>query len=180
MKTASIARLTSPLGDLLAAVSTAGELLRLDFHDGRGRPSDEGELAQVLESEGWSVRGDSAVFGQVETELGRYFSGDSDAFAALSIAPSGTAFQLEVWSALRRIPWGQTTSYGELAHSIGRPTAARAIGMANGANVIALAIPCHRVIGKDGALTGYAGGIDRKRSLLSVEGVRAAESDSRE
>ncbi len=170
MKTASIARLTSPLGDLHVAVNAAGELLRLEFHAESHGPSNDWELTQVLGREGWSVREDIAALGQVEGALGRYFEGDSRALDSLSVAPHGTPFQLKVWSALREIPWGQTRSYGELAESIGRPTAARAIGMANGANVIAIVIPCHRVIGKDGTLTGYAGGIDRKRRLLELEG----------
>jgi methylated-DNA-[protein]-cysteine S-methyltransferase len=98
-----------------------------------------------------------------------YFDGDLDAIADLPTATNGTAFQRAVWSALRRIPAGRTVSYGMLATQIGRPKAIRAVGLANGANPIAIVVPCHRVIGADTSLTGYGGGLHRKRWLLAHE-----------
>ena len=105
--------------------------------------------------------------------LASYFAGEKDAFDALVLAAEGTEFQRRVWQALREIPYGHTESYGELAARIGRPGAARAVGAANHDNPIAIAVPCHRVIGASGALTGYAGGLDRKRWLLGHEGAIA-------
>jgi methylated-DNA-[protein]-cysteine S-methyltransferase len=98
-----------------------------------------------------------------------YFAGELDAIAALPTVTNGTPFQSAVWSALRRIPAGRTVSYGALAAEIGRPKAVRAVGLANGANRIAIVVPCHRVIGADASLTGYGGGLDRKRWLLAHE-----------
>ena len=98
-----------------------------------------------------------------------YFDGDLDAIADLPTQTSGTAFQRTVWSALRRIPVGRTMSYGALAASIGQPRAVRAVGLANGANPIAIIVPCHRVIGANASLTGYGGGLHRKRWLLAHE-----------
>jgi methylated-DNA-[protein]-cysteine S-methyltransferase len=105
--------------------------------------------------------------------LDAYFGGRLDALEALAVRTGGTAFQRRVWAALRRIPAGTTTSYGALARRIGRPTAWRAVGLANGANPIALVVPCHRVIGASGALTGFGGGIERKRWLLAHEAQHA-------
>ena len=107
----------------------------------------------------------------VGTRLARYFDGRLDAIDDLPVDPGGTPFQRRVWSALRRLPCGATRSYGALAAGLGKPAASRAVGLANGANPIAIVIPCHRVIGSDGALTGYAGGIARKRWLLEHEGA---------
>lgn len=100
-----------------------------------------------------------------------YFAGNLSALGPLRTRTGGTAFQREVWAALRAIPVGATTSYGRLAATIGRPKAVRAVGLANGSNPIALVVPCHRVIGADASLTGYGGGIERKRWLLEHEGV---------
>jgi methylated-DNA-[protein]-cysteine S-methyltransferase len=102
--------------------------------------------------------------------LEAYFEGDLDAVTGLPTATDGTEFQRAVWDALRRIPVGHTISYGALAVSIGRPTATRAVGLANGANPIAIVVPCHRVIGANASLIGYGGGLDRKRWLLAHEG----------
>ena len=104
--------------------------------------------------------------------LAAYFDGDMDAIAGLPTATNGTDFQRIVWDALRRIPVGHTISYGTLATQIGRPTAPRAVGLANGANPIAIVVPCHRVIGANAALTGYGGGIERKRWLLAHENAQ--------
>lgn len=103
--------------------------------------------------------------------LEAYFAGDLHATEGLSVAGAGTAFQRDVWAALRSIPVGETLSYGALAAKIGRPKAVRAVGLANGANPIAIVVPCHRVIGADCSLTGFGGGLDRKRWLLSHEGA---------
>lgn len=109
-----------------------------------------------------------AIAAALSAWLDRYFSGARPAID-LPLAPRGTSFQREVWRALQRIPYGETASYGEIAARVGRPSAMRAVGAANGRNPIAILIPCHRVIGADGTLTGYAGGLDRKRALLALE-----------
>lgn len=114
-------------------------------------------------------RGSSALLDAAARQLAAYLAGDREAFD-LPLAPAGTAFQLRVWEALRAIPYGATCSYGALADAIGRgPAASRAVGMANGKNPLAIVVPCHRVIGASGALTGYAGGLDAKRWLLAHE-----------
>jgi methylated-DNA-[protein]-cysteine S-methyltransferase len=110
----------------------------------------------------------------VSRALAAYFDGDLEAVSDLPIATNGSDFQRMVWDALRRIPAGHSISYGTLAARIGRPTAARAVGLANGANPIAIVVPCHRVIGADASLTGYGGGLDRKRWLLAHESASAA------
>ena len=101
-------------------------------------------------------------------QLAAYFAGDRREFD-LPLRPAGTAFQHAVWDALRHIPYGETIGYGELAQRLGRPRAARAVGLANGTNPIAIVVPCHRVIGASGKLTGYGGGLERKRTLLELE-----------
>ncbi|MET7297640.1 methylated-DNA--[protein]-cysteine S-methyltransferase [Embleya sp. NPDC005575] len=115
---------------------------------------------------------DPGAFTQAKAQLSAYFAGELREFD-LPLAPAGTAFQLKVWSALTTIPFGHTMSYGALAtRFLGQPTASRAVGLANGRNPISIIIPCHRVIGADGALTGYAGGLPRKQRLLALESVR--------
>jgi O-6-methylguanine DNA methyltransferase len=104
-------------------------------------------------------------------ELRRYFAGERVQFSC-PLDLRGTAFQLAVWQELRHIPYGETRSYGEIAQAIGRPTASRAVGAANGANPVAIIVPCHRVIGSNGALTGYGGGLSTKAWLLSLEGIK--------
>jgi len=104
--------------------------------------------------------------------LQRYFEGNLAVLDSIPVELNGTPFQKTVWTALRRIPCGSTISYAELARRIGEPRAVRAVGTANGANPVAVIVPCHRVIGADGSLTGYGGGLDRKRWLLAHEGVR--------
>ena len=106
--------------------------------------------------------------GAVREQLAAYFAGALTAFD-LPLAARGTAFQHRVWAALRDIPYGATATYGELAAAIGRPTAPRAVGLANGRNPVSIVVPCHRVIGANGALTGYGGGLERKRHLLALE-----------
>jgi methylated-DNA-[protein]-cysteine S-methyltransferase len=105
-------------------------------------------------------------------ELIAYFNGSRTDFTSLTLDPQGTPFQLRVWQELRRIPWGQAISYGELARRVGNPKASRAVGQANAVNPIPLIIPCHRVIAADGSLGGYSSGPDRKRLLLQHEGAR--------
>jgi methylated-DNA-[protein]-cysteine S-methyltransferase len=113
---------------------------------------------------------DNALFATLGTQLERYWHKDLVEFD-IPLQPRGTLFQTRVWTALRDIPYGSTISYGELARRIGQPTAVRAVGRANGANPICIIVPCHRVIGGDGSLSGYAGGVDRKRTLLALEGA---------
>jgi methylated-DNA-[protein]-cysteine S-methyltransferase len=107
----------------------------------------------------------------VRDGLSRYFAGEVTTIEVIPVATAGTAFQRDVWAALRKIPPGATLSYGALARAIGRPRSVRAVGLANGANPIGIIVPCHRVIGADGSLTGYGGGIERKRWLLAHEGA---------
>lgn len=107
----------------------------------------------------------------IVASLTRYFAGDATALDGIPVDPEGTEFQLRVWKALRKIPSGRTMSYAELARRIGSPKAVRAVALCNARNPIALVVPCHRVIGSDGSLTGYGGGLDRKRWLLEHEGA---------
>ena len=109
----------------------------------------------------------SALLDAAESQLREYFARTFD----LPLDPRGTAFELRVWAALRTIPYGETRSYGAIAAAIGSPQAARAVGMANHRNPLPILIPCHRVIGADGSLTGYAGGLETKRRLLALEGI---------
>jgi methylated-DNA-[protein]-cysteine S-methyltransferase len=111
------------------------------------------------------------AFGEVAAQLEAYFDSQLKEFT-VPLAPAGTAFQLAVWAELTKIPYGSTTSYGEIARALGKsPVASRAVGSANGANPIAVIVPCHRVIGSDGSLTGYGGGLRRKELLLKLEGA---------
>ena len=120
--------------------------------------------------EGWVRSDDDAPVPEARRQLTAYFEGSLREFD-LPLAPNGTAFQSRVWEELLRIPYGQTLSYGQLASRIGKPGAARAVGLANGRNPIAVIVPCHRVIGADGSATGYGGGLERKAVLLGIEGV---------
>lgn len=131
--------------------------------------SPEGWLRRVAPSARVEARADSSP---ARRAVEAYLAGALDALAALEVELWGTAFQVEVWRALREVPAGATTTYGRLAAALGRPKAVRAVGAANGANPVALVCPCHRVIGEGGELTGYAGGLDRKRWLLEHEGAR--------
>jgi methylated-DNA-[protein]-cysteine S-methyltransferase len=128
-------------------------------------PAKDGSSRQVPAD--W-VREDTGVLADAAAQLREYFAGRLTGFD-LPLAPAGTEWQRRVWTALTTIPYGETASYGELAQELGRPTASRAVGMANGRNPISIIVPCHRVIGADGTLTGYAGGLERKRFLLSLE-----------
>ena len=150
--------LESPIGPLLLASSERG-LCAIHFAM-RGKPAKP--------ARGW--REDPAPLRAAARQLERYFAGALREFD-LPLAPAGTPFQLEVWEALRRIPYGKTISYGELARRLGRPAASRAVGAANGSNPLPIVVPCHRVIGADGSLTGFGGGIAIKRALLELEGA---------
>jgi methylated-DNA-[protein]-cysteine S-methyltransferase len=146
--------------------SPIGELLLLG--DGRalhGLYMQEGRKPIVL-SPSWQPA--PAAFDDVSEQLNEYFAGRRTGFD-VPLVMQGAPFQRRVWQALRDIPYGETISYGELARRIDRPSAARAVGMANGRNPIAVIVPCHRVIGANGTLTGYGGGIERKRLLLDIE-----------
>lgn len=162
-----MARLDSPVG-VLGVFARDGVLVALDFDDGdnaRKTMARRFPEAEVMK----------AARAGFLAPLRRYFDGDLHAIDAIAADPGGTAFQSRVWKALRRIPAGRTLSYGELARRLGEPKAMRAVGLANGQNPIAIVIPCHRVIGADGSLTGYGGGLERKRWLLRHEGGLAAE-----
>jgi O-6-methylguanine DNA methyltransferase len=111
---------------------------------------------------------DLPVFALTSAQLDAYFAGERTTFD-LDLSMKGTPFQQRVWQALRDIPYGETVSYGELADILGRPTASRAVGLANGKNPVGIIVPCHRVVGADGSMTGYGGGVDRKRWLLAHE-----------
>lgn len=113
-------------------------------------------------------RDDAVPFKRARHQLEAYFRGELTRFE-LPLAPEGTPFQRKVWEELRRIPYGTTVSYGEVARRLGRPSACRAVGLANGRNPLPIVVPCHRVIGADGSLTGYGGGLPRKRALLELE-----------
>lgn len=148
----------SPIGPLMLVGSETG-LYAIHFTRDGVRPMPEA---------GWQH--DPAALAQAVQQLTEYFAGERRAFS-LALAPQGTPFQREVWAALQTIPYGQTTSYGVLAGQLGRPSAARAVGAANGQNPLPIVIPCHRVVGSNGALTGYAGGLAIKRALLKLEGA---------
>jgi methylated-DNA-[protein]-cysteine S-methyltransferase len=154
-------RAGSPIGELL--LTGDGQALHgLHMLEGR-RP--------IVPDPAW--RRDDGAFRDVRRQLAEYFGGERERFE-LPLALAGTPFQSEVWKALREIPYGETISYGELARRIDRPRAVRAVGLANGRNPIAVIVPCHRVIGADGTLTGFGGGIERKRLLLDLEAGQPA------
>jgi methylated-DNA-[protein]-cysteine S-methyltransferase len=154
MHSHTIAPIRTPLGRMLAVVDREGALVALDF-DAR--------------TSAWrDLRPDERRARRVIEALTRYFAGELREFS-LALAPAGTPFQQRVWAELARVPYGTTISYGELARRLGDERAVRAVGGANGANPIAIVVPCHRVIGSDGTLTGYAGGLERKRALLELE-----------
>jgi methylated-DNA-[protein]-cysteine S-methyltransferase len=163
-------RLATPVGTALLVTDEDGVLRAFNWTDYEpamlawiGRHYPKAEL----------VEGRSPA--SVREPFEAYFRGDVQALEAVPWKASGTPFQLKVWEALCTIPVGETLSYAGLAARIGRPTAVRAVGHANGANPVAVIVPCHRVIGTDGSLTGYGGGLPRKRWLLDLEGVRSKD-----
>ena len=168
-------RCDTPTGRMLVVNDERGRLRALDWEDHEPRlqrllrryyPGTTIQLQQTIR--------ESAATGALKA----YFDGKLAALASLQTATNGTDFQRQVWGALRLIPVGHTLSYGALAASIGRPAAVRAVGLANGANPIAIVVPCHRVIGANASLTGYGGGIERKRWLLLHEGASAVSLGS--
>ena len=152
----------SPIGKLLLAGDEQG-LQRLGFPQGKG---------QVATESDWAENDD--FFTGVKRQLKAYFDGELRQFS-LRLAPHGTEFQMTVLDALQRIPFGETRSYGELARDIGKPNASRAVGAANGRNPLPIVIPCHRVIGSNGSLTGFGGGLEIKQFLLNLENTGKAE-----
>lgn len=157
--------LDSPLGPMLALLNEQGALLRLDFLI-------EDQLPEQWHGYAW--RRDSAAVAPVARQLDEYFAGRRRVFD-LSLAPRGTPYQHEVWHHLRQVPYGVTLTYAELGmRLLTHKTSARAIGRANALNPISIIVPCHRIIGADGSLTGYAGGLQRKLALLELEGVQTA------
>ncbi len=156
MENRTYAYYDSPVGRLLAVKNAKG-LTRVDFQKRNGR--------RPTRSQG---KHDKRGLVEVFEQLDAYFDGTLRKFD-LSLVPEGTPFQLKVWKALRDIPYGDTLSYGELARRIGNPRAARAVGAANRRNPLPIIVPCHRVIGSNGKLTGYAGGLSIKEALLGIE-----------
>jgi len=159
-------RFDTPTGRMLLVSDEQGLVHALDWEDHHERT--ERLLARYYRHVRLALR-EAVRESAAKRALLAYFSGRLDAIERLRVATSGSDFQNQVWSALRQIPSGQTLSYGALAKKIGRPAAVRAVGLANGSNPIAIVVPCHRVIGANASLTGYAGGIERKRWLLSHE-----------
>lgn len=155
---------SSPLGDL-TLVAEEGALVRLMMESQRHTPpsADLGER-------------DDRGFAPVREQLGEYFAGERTTFD-VPLAPHGDPFKQRVWALLREIPYGQTRTYGELARALGDVNLSQAVGSANARNPIGIIVPCHRVIGSDGSLVGYAGGLDRKRFLLALEEPEAARAD---
>jgi methylated-DNA-[protein]-cysteine S-methyltransferase len=152
------ARTDSPIGTLLLVGRDGGLAgLYVDEHE-KAPPVDRGWIH------------DEQSLAEARRQLDEYFAGDRRTFD-LELRPVGTPFQLAVWRALEEIPWGSTCSYGDIARRVGRPTAFRAVGLANGRNPLSVVVPCHRVIGSSGAMTGYGWGLERKRWLLRHEGL---------
>ena len=160
----------SPIGELRLIWDADGRVRALDFGDYEPRMH---RLLGAHYRDGYELL-DATPPAALTDPIDAYFAGKLEALDAIDVASGGSAFQREVWTALRRIPAGTTTTYGALAKALGHPSASRAVGAANGANPIALIVPCHRVIGANGTLTGYGGGLDRKRWLLAHEGVQLA------
>jgi methylated-DNA-[protein]-cysteine S-methyltransferase len=168
-------RVATPIGELRLLVDEAGRLRALDWADQEARLRRRLRLHHGADG---FVLVDERDPAGASAALSAYFDGDLEALAGLRVETGGTPFQRAVWAALREIPCGTTVSYGTLAQRIGRPSAVRAVGLANGANPVGIVVPCHRVIGGDGRLTGYAGGLERKRWLLAHEArARVAGGD---
>jgi methylated-DNA-[protein]-cysteine S-methyltransferase len=160
-------RLLTPIGTALLVTDEAGVLRAFDFEDFEGR------MARLLRRHYGAANLEAGAAPQVVKDLvSCYFDGDLHALDEVRWATAGTPFQRSVWAALTTIPAGETLSYGGLAERIGKPKAIRAAGLANGANPVAIIVPCHRVFGADGSLTGYGGGLPRKQWLLEHEGAQ--------
>lgn len=161
-----LSRIETPIGGFIVVADERAQISVAGFVRGQARI--ERALERCAADPAITLVEDADPFG-LAAAISRYFAGEVNAIDALPVALAGTPFQRAVWAALREIPCGQTWSYARLARHVGRPRAVRAVGAANGANPVGLVVPCHRVIGKDGSLTGYGGGIDRKRWLLAHE-----------
>jgi AraC family transcriptional regulator of adaptative response/methylated-DNA-[protein]-cysteine methyltransferase len=167
-----VTRIVTPLGPVIAGVSN-GRVVVLEYADRRALPTQFDRLTKALDCV--FVPGDDPLMTQLADELDEYFAGSRTQFD-VPLETAGTPFQETVWAALREIPAGTVRSYLDVAKAIGRPTATRAVARANGDNRLAIVIPCHRVIGADGSLTGYGGGLWRKKRLLEVEGLTAGSN----
>jgi len=163
-----IDRTDMPIGDGVI-VSDSDGAIRLFYWDD---PTHRWKRALLGRYGEVTLKEKKGAFGHAKA-LGNYFDGNVAVLDTMPVAFAGSSFQLKVWNALRKIPGGTTTSYGALAKKIGKPDAVRAVGLANGQNPVALIVPCHRVIGSDGSLTGYGGGLPRKRWLLEHEARHA-------
>jgi methylated-DNA-[protein]-cysteine S-methyltransferase len=161
-----IDRVETPIGELLLVADDAGNLRAADWADYESR------MLRLLRlhygKDGFHLEPAHNPHGFRDT-ISRYFAGDIGAIDKIPVQTAGTAFQRSVWNELRKIPGGGPVSYGKLAEQIARPKAVRAVGLANGSNPIGIVVPCHRVIGSNGSLTGYGGGLERKRWLLEHE-----------
>src|SRR6185503_4998108 len=164
---AMLADIATPIGEMVAA-ATDTHLLLLEFTYRRMLDEQLSRVRRALRCE--LERGHSPVFDLLRQQLTEYFDGDRREFTVPMRTP-GTPFQMRVWDTLQTIPHGTTTTYARVAESIGQPTAVRAVARANGDNRVSIIIPCHRVIGSDGSLTGYGGGLWRKKRLLELEGA---------
>jgi methylated-DNA-[protein]-cysteine S-methyltransferase len=156
----------SPCGPLLCVVDDAGAVVRIEFCKGR----EAQRITEKMKAAGAEIVEDASRTAEVRRQLAEYFAGERREFD-LALAPVGTPFERSVWEELKKIPFGETRSYGQIARALGRPDSARAVGRANGANPIPIVVPCHRVIGADGSLTGFGGGLDVKSRLLELEGL---------
>ncbi|HZW14633.1 MAG TPA: methylated-DNA--[protein]-cysteine S-methyltransferase [Brevundimonas sp.] len=165
-ETLTLDRVATPVGEVLLVTDGEGAVRALDFSDFEAR------MMRLLgrHSPGFTLA-EARAPQTVRRAVEAYFSGEVRALDGVAVKTGGTDFQRTVWAALRAIPAGETRSYGQLAAAVGSPRAVRAAGLANGQNPVAVIVPCHRVIGASGALTGYAGGLERKRWLLRHEGV---------
>ena len=164
-------RLATPIGELLIVADRTGKLRTIDWTDHEAR------MRLLLDRQygrGAYTIGTARDPGGLTRAMRAYFKGDIAAIGGLPVETAGTPFQRSVWHALRRIKPGRTISYAELARRIGKPKAVRAAGLANGQNPVSIVVPCHRVIGSDGSLTGYGGGLPRKKWLLEHEGALPA------
>ncbi|MFI8416257.1 methylated-DNA--[protein]-cysteine S-methyltransferase [Serratia sp. NPDC078593] len=167
MQTFLIDRMATPIGELILIADEQGHMRALDWTEHEDR------LMKLLNTHYRTVRFQLQAQrnpGGLTDIMQQYFAGDLSVINHVPVMTAGTEFQRTVWHHLRQIPCGEIITYGELAKRIGRPTASRAVGMANGSNPISIVVPCHRVIGSQGALTGYAGGVQRKQWLLQHEG----------
>jgi O-6-methylguanine DNA methyltransferase len=173
-ETFRLSHIPTPVGDMLIAVDDQDRLRVLDWDSHRERME---RLMERYYGPGAVRLVDSEADHPVAQKLKAYVAGDIGAIDDIPTETPGTGFQRKVWAALREIPAGQTWSYGKLAARVGEPGAARAVGLANGSNPIGVVVPCHRVIGANGTLTGYGGGLERKRWLLRHEGADFRDSE---